>query len=120
MRHCELNLARFKCVDLTTATRALTMANAGSMRAIKQLGITIVPVTNAVDALKASHMKLTTEQGRAALAAAKLIDKQATNAEMLKVVSGLVKGQGKAYADTAAGGMAVFRAVRLVVPRSHS
>ncbi len=104
------DLARFKGVDLTTATKALTMANAGSMRAIKQLGITIVPVTNAVDALKASHMKLTTEQGKQALDAAKLIDKQATIAKVMDVVQGKVLGQADAFSKTGAGAMATFHA----------
>jgi hypothetical protein len=104
------DLARFKGVDLETATKALTMANAGSMRAIKQLGITIIPVTSAVDALKKAHQGVKGPIDAAALAAAKFADKQATIASVLDVVGQKVKGQGAAFASTAAGGMAQFRA----------
>src|SRR6266542_5671067 len=104
------DLARFKHIELSDATKMLTMAMTGSQRAVKQLGITISPVTTAVDALKRSQMDLTTESGRAALAHAQLLDKMATGQEVIAKTSDLVKGQSQAYADTAAGGMAKFHA----------
>ncbi len=104
------DLARFKGVSLETATRALTMANAGSMRAIKQLGISIIPVTNAVDALKQAHKGVKGAIDAHSLAAAKLIDKQATIARVLDVVNAKVHGQADAYSNTASGAMARFHA----------
>jgi hypothetical protein len=105
-----MDLARFKHIDLTDATKMLTMAMTGSQRAVKQLGITISPVTSAVDALKASNIDLSTATGRAELAHAKLIDKMATGQAVIAATSGLVKGQGEAFAGTAGGGMEKFHA----------
>jgi hypothetical protein len=104
------DLARFKHLDLEQATKMLTMAMTGSQRAVKQLGITISPVTSAVDALKRSNMDLSTAAGHAALAHAKLVDKMATGQAVIAATSGLVKGQGEAFAGSAAGGMAQFHA----------
>jgi hypothetical protein len=104
------DLARFKSVDLETATKALTMAHAGSTRALKQLGIQITPVTEAVDKLKASNENLTTAVGKADLAHAKLTDKMATSAAAIDIVKQKVEGQGQAFASTAAGGLAQFHA----------
>lgn len=104
------DLARFKNVSLETATRALTMANAGSFRALKQLGLAVKPVTAAQDELRASGEKLTTTQGRIDLATAKLEDKQATIAVTIQKVADATKGQSRAFADTTAGGMAKFKA----------
>jgi hypothetical protein len=104
------DLARFKHLDLEQATKMLTMAMTGSQRAVKQLGITISPVTAAVDALKASNVDLSTAAGKAELAQAKLQDKLATGQEVIQRTSELVKGQGQAYSATAAGGMARFHA----------
>jgi len=104
------DLARFKHIDLEQATKMLTMAMTGSQRAVKQLGITVIPVTKNVDALKRSHMDLSTESGRAALKHAQLLDKMATGQEVIQKTSDLVKGQGEAFAGTAAGGMAQFHA----------
>jgi phage-related protein len=104
------DIARFKGTDLTTASQMLAMAMTGSQRAAKQLGITVIPLTTNMDALKKSHMDLTTAAGKAAEAAAKLADKQATGAAVIAKVSEKLRGQAKAYADTAAGGMAKFRA----------
>jgi hypothetical protein len=104
------DLARFKGVDLETATQKLTLAMSGSQRAIKSLGANIIPTTAAVDALKASHENLATAAGRADLAQAKLADKMATGQAVIAATSELVKGQGQAYAETAAGGMARFSA----------
>jgi hypothetical protein len=104
------DLARFKHLDLEQATKMLTMAMTGSQRAVKQLGITIIPVTAAVDALKRSNMDLSTEVGRAALKQAQLQDKMATGQQVIERTSELVKGQGEAYTQTSIGGMAVFHA----------
>jgi len=104
------DLARYKSVDLGTATKALTMAHAGSTRMLKQLGISITPVTTAYDALKASGEKLTTAQGMLDAAHAKAIDRLATYHLALKLVTGDVQGQAQAYAGTASGAMAQFRA----------
>lgn len=104
------NIARFRHVDLATASKTLTMAMAGSTRATKQLGIDVPKVTAAQDKLKASGEKLTTTQGRLDLANAKLSDKQATAAKVIEVVNQKLGGQAKAYSDTAAGGMARFHA----------
>jgi phage-related protein len=104
------DLARFKGVDLESATRLLTGAMSGSQRAIKALGIAISPVTTAVDELKRSHVDLSTAAGRAELAQAKLADKMATGQAVIAATSKLVEGQGQAYSETAAGGMARFHA----------
>jgi len=105
-----MDLARFKGVGLEQATKALTMAHAGSLRPLKQLGIDIPKVTAAQDALKASTDNHTGAAYRNALAQAKLEDKQATFARVLDVVTGKVRGQSKAYSETAAGSMAQFNA----------
>jgi hypothetical protein len=104
------NIARFRHIDLTSASKMLTMAMAGSTRATKQLGIDVPKVTTAQDKLKASGEKLTTTQGRLDLANAKLSDKQMTAAKVIEVVNQKLGGQAKAYSDTAAGGMARFHA----------
>jgi phage-related protein len=103
------DLARFKGVSLELATRALTMAHAGSTRALKQLGLAVPPVTTAVDALKEAHIKTTTEAGRLELAHAKLQDKMATSAAAIDLVKQKVEGQAQAFAGTAAGSVQVFK-----------
>lgn len=104
------DVARFKHTDLTAATKMLTMAMAGSQRASKQLGIDVPKVTTAQDALKNSSEKLTTAQGRADLAEAKLIDKHRTAALVIDTVRQKLGGQAEAYSKTAAGGMEQFHA----------
>lgn len=104
------DLARFKSVDLEQATKALTMAHAGSLRPLKQLGIDIPKVTTAQDALKAAVKDHTTEVYKNELATAKLQDKQATFANVLQTVSDKVGGQADAYSKTAAGSMEQFKA----------
>jgi len=100
-----IDLARFKHVDLATATRALAMAQTGSSRALKQLGISVVPVTTQMDALRNSNMKTGTEEYRHAEAVAKLSDKLATNQKIIATVTEKVHGMGPAFAGTAAGGV---------------
>lgn len=104
------DLARFKHVGLTDATKMLTMAMTGSQRAAKQLGIVVIPTTKNVDALKRSHVNLTTELGKSKLAEAKLQDKMALGASVIDQVTKKTKGQAKAFSKTAAGGLARFNA----------
>jgi len=104
------DLARFKGVALGDATKMMTMAMTGSQRAAKQLGITVIPLTTHLDALKRTHLDLTTAAGKATEAHAKLLDKMATGQAVIDAVNEKVHGQGQAFADTAAGGMAQFHA----------
>lgn len=104
------DIARFKGVSLTDATKMLTMAMTGSQRAAKQLGITVSPVTTAYDKLKASGMDLTTAEGKAAAAHAKLMDKFATGQAVIDAVTAKVHGQADAYSKTASGAMEQFKA----------
>lgn len=105
-----MDLARFKHIDLGSAAQILASAMAGNQRAVKQLGISMAPVTLATDALRRSHVDLTTVQGRAELATAKLADKQATAAAVIAKVTEKVKGQADAFSKTSAGGLATFQA----------
>lgn len=104
------DLARFKGTDLTTTTQMMAQAMAGSQRAIHTLGITIIPVTSNVQALKNAHDNLTNAAGLAALAHAKLMDKMATGQAVIAAVTAKVHGQAQAFAQTAAGSMQVFEA----------
>lgn len=104
------DLARFKGQDLTSTTQMLAQAMAGSQRATHALGITIIPTTTNVQALKNAHVLLTNAAGQAALAHAKLMDKMATGQAVIAAVTAKVKGQAQAFAQTAAGSMEVFRA----------
>lgn len=111
------DVARFKGVDLTTATKLLIAAQAGSARATKQLGITLQNVTTQQDEVKNKYRQLTPEQRKATeavydhdLALAKLNDKEATHNLILNTVEQRLKGQAEAYAKTSAGGMEQFKA----------
>ena len=104
------DIARFKHIGLTDASKMLTMAMAGSQRAAHQLGIIVQPVTTNLDALKASHVSLTGASGHLLEAHAKLLDKMATGDAVIAQVTAKLHGQAQAYADTAAGGMAQFHA----------
>jgi len=104
-----MDVARFKNIDLTQATKMLTMAMGGSQRATKQLGLDIPKVTTAQDQLKRSGEDLTTVQGRLDLAQAKVIDKQRTAAIVIDTVRQKLGGQAEAYSKTAAGAMAQFQ-----------
>jgi len=81
----------------------LTRAMTGSQRAAKQLGITVIPLTTNMDALAKNATA-------AEKAHAKLLDKMATGEAVVDAVNRKVHGQGKAYADSAAGGMAQYHA----------
>lgn len=104
------DLARFKGVSLEQATKALTMAHAGSLRALKQLGLDVPKVTDAQDKLKATVKKHSGAAYENALAMAKQQDKAATLANVLETVHKATKGQAQAFSDTAAGAMAQFHA----------
>jgi phage-related protein len=104
------NLARFKGISLADASKTLTMAMAGSQRAVKQLGITVPAVTLHYDALKRTGEDLTTVTGRLDEAHAKLQDKMATSKAVIAAVTEKTKGQAQAFADTAQGGLAQMHA----------
>jgi hypothetical protein len=104
------DLARFKHIELGAASQMLAQAMTGSARAVKQLGINVIPATTAMDALKEAHKKSKqpiTEQEKAT---AKLADKMKTGNEVIAEVTKRLKGQAQAYAQTASGGMAQFKA----------
>lgn len=104
------NLARFTGSNLATATKALAMLHAGSTRALKQLGLQVVRVTEAEDKVHAAFKKHSGAAYDAALATAKLTDKQKTAAATLETVTQKVYGQAAAYAKTNAGALDQFRA----------
>lgn len=111
-----MDLARFKGISLEAATKTLTMTMSGSTRAARQLGIIVPTVTTTFDELKERFKGSTSEGGKLitateelALENAKLIDKQKTAGSVIDIVSGKVKGQAKAYADTTEGGIKVFQ-----------
>jgi hypothetical protein len=97
------DVSRFKHVELADATKMLTMAQTGSQRAAKQLGISVSAVTTAYDAL--GKNATSTEKAQA-----KLTDKMATGDAVIQAVREHVSGQADAYSKTAAGGMEQFRA----------
>jgi hypothetical protein len=104
------NVARAKHEDLATATASVAGAFMGQLRAAKQLGVSIVPITTNMDALKAANGGTLKGVSALTIAHAKLADKMATGAATVAAISERVKGQGAAYASTAAGGMARFSA----------
>lgn len=97
------DIARFKNISLTAATKMLTMAQAGSTRAVKQLGLTVTPVTAAQDRLKASTKDHTSATYKNALALAKQKDMAATAASVNDLLTQKLHGQADAYAKTAEG-----------------
>jgi hypothetical protein len=104
------DLARFKHLSLADASKTLSMAMAGSQRAAHQLGITIPAVTTAEEKVKEAFKKHSGAAYDAAIATAKLTDKQKTAQEVIDTVSKRVHGQADAFSQTAAGGMAQFHA----------
>src|SRR5215831_6577436 len=104
------DLARFKHMDLATATKTLVSVMAGNARALKSVGLNIPPVTTAVDALKRSHADLTTVQGRAELQTAKLADAQKTAEVRLAALTDRIHGQAAAFSGTGAGAIQRFHA----------
>jgi hypothetical protein len=104
------DLARVKGIGLGDAVTALIRLQTGSTRAAKEFGLALPPVTAAVDKLKASHVDLTSEEGKHELALARVQDKLATGGAYYDALTAKVQGQGAAFAGTAAGGMAQFHA----------
>lgn len=102
--------ARASGLKLSDATTGLIRLQAGNIRAAKQYGIVLPPVTAAVDALKKSKVDLKTEAGKELLAHAKVQDKLATGQAYYDALTKKVQGQGEAFSKTAAGGMARFHA----------
>jgi phage-related protein len=125
------DIARFKHIDLTAATKMLVMAQTGSQRATKQLGIEIQAVTTHQDKLKLSYQAsvATLKAGFPTLSKmtqaqrdqydakkntldlnynldkseAKIQDHQITGARVINEVTQKLHGQADAYANTAAG-----------------
>lgn len=93
------DFARAHHMDLGTATTDLIKIQEGNVKVLKQYGIAIVPVTAAVDALHASHKKITPEM----LAAAKAADKAATEVAGYKAAMAQATGAADIYAGTSAG-----------------
>lgn len=128
------DIARYKNIDLASATKMLVMAQTGSQRATKQLGLSVQAVTTQQDKAKAaakaqqaalvSQMGSTTKMSaaqrtlydrlsnniamslKANLATAKIKDTQATAAQVIGLVNQKLHGQADAYAATAAGAKA--------------
>lgn len=104
------DLARFKHLDLASASKVLVTAMAGSTRAAHLLGIQTTSVTTAQTRVAAAYKVHSGAAYLAALASAKLIDKQKQAALVIKLVEDRVHGQAKAFSETAAGGAARFHA----------
>ena len=104
------DLARMKHISLAAATKVVTSANAGSARGMTQLGLAFVPVNAAAAALTAKYKALGEPIPPLLAAQAKLQDKQAAGAAIMKELTKDTAGQAAAYANTAQGGMAVFGA----------
>ncbi len=101
-----MDLARTKGISLADATEAMTKVEAGQYRALKALGISVLPVTDAMDALTASNKKATPEQ----VDQAKATDLAATKLAVLAAVERVAGGQADAYSKTTAGAFAVVSA----------
>jgi Flp pilus assembly pilin Flp len=97
------DVARYKGISLTDASKLLTTTMAGSARAAHTLGITMAPVTTATDALKTKTQYATLAAYEHAKATAYMTDKQATAKEMVGLLSDKLGGQADAFSKTAAG-----------------
>jgi hypothetical protein len=125
------DIARFKHIDLAAATKMLVMAQTGSQRATKQLGLEVQATTvhqdrakfaykAADDAIKAQFKSMGTltqaQQDQedalrnnlklkydADKVDAKIQDHQVTGAQVTEMVTQKLHGQADAYASTAAG-----------------
>src|SRR6266496_332525 len=132
------DVARFKNISLEAATKMLTMAQAGSQRATKQLGLSVQASTanqdkaslawhksrdapklqehaikNETDAQKAHFQALKDtidQQYQATKSTAVLMDHQVTSGKVIELVSQKLHGQADAYSKTAAGSMEQFKA----------
>ena len=99
------DVARGRGVSLEAATQLVTRASLGNVGAMKRLGIAILPVTTAVDALKASNVKATAEQ----MAAAKAADLTSTKQAALAGLQEKFGGAAEAYGKSASGSMDRFK-----------
>jgi hypothetical protein len=97
------DVARYKGIGLTDASKMITMTMAGSSRAARSLGIQLAPVTAATDALKSKTEYASTAAYSHAKAVAYLTDKQATAKEMVGLLNDKLGGQADAFSKTAAG-----------------
>ncbi len=105
-----MDIARFKHINLESASKILTSTMSGNVRSAKQLGIILLPVTDHVDALRAKYKELGEQIPPAELATAKFRDKQATAADAIQKVNDKLHGQAAAFAETGQGKAAVFNA----------
>ncbi|HEY1437369.1 MAG TPA: hypothetical protein VGG82_07690 [Casimicrobiaceae bacterium] len=99
------NVARGAHVDFSRAERTILLAEAGRTTGLARLGISLVKVTSAQDALKSGIQKITPEQARHA----KLLDQEATKQEALRLIQQKFAGSTKTFATTSAGMMNMFR-----------
>lgn len=100
------DVARARNMDLASAAILVAKAHDGNTGALKRLGISITPVTAAVDKLRESHTKATYAQEQAA----KATDKNATAQKVLAEFQQKYTGQADAYGKTSAGAAAKFNA----------
>jgi hypothetical protein len=104
------NLARVKHIALADAATQVIKLHAGATRLLKEFGDQAIKLTTQTDALKAKYAALKEVVPPLALEHAKLADKLASAAANSDLVRQKVEGQAAAYAGTAAGGMAQFKA----------
>lgn len=102
--------ARYKHISLQSASETLAKAMTGSGRAIKALGLQVIPATDHLDAMKSKSDYASVAQYSQAKAAAYLADKQETANMIIEKVTAATKGQADAFSHTAEGGAAQFHA----------
>lgn len=95
------NVARGAHVDLGRAVRAVMMAEQGRTTGLSRLGVTIKPVTAALDTLHATTKKATAEQ----IAQAKATDALGTKQQAMAALSKEYGGAMATYSKTSAGGI---------------
>lgn len=93
------DLARGAHVSLTRAVRTLTMAEEGRTTGLTRLGINLIPVTAATDALTARSGTATEAQKRAAQAA----DYHSTALNAVNAIMRKFAGSTRDYSNTASG-----------------
>jgi hypothetical protein len=96
-----VDLSRAKQIDLGAATKTVLTIQAGSYRALKQLGIKYTEITPAQDKLARSTGKVTDAQRRQAKQSDYLTNKQ----RVLNVLQGKLRGSATAYGKTASGSL---------------
>lgn len=97
------DVARYKGINLSDASRMMTQTLAGSSRAARTLGIQLAPVTTATDALKSKTDYASTAAYSHAKAVAYLTDHEATAKEMVGLLTDKLGGQADAFSKTAEG-----------------